>query len=191
MGKKPSMTHMRVFRCTAYAHVPGEVRRKMDFKASKNVFIGYTKGIKGYKLLEPSSKQISHARDVIFSESSFIYQVAVNHNSHIVDDDELITVLDEPNIFVPSPATHRQLQPESKDLSQIEEPAIHEPLTSKDSTSQSDQTLQFGTYVLAVDNQAPTVDPTPRRSSRHHTISPWNGTRFRYRGNPIFGLPLT
>eukprot|EP00253_Pinus_taeda_P031970 PITA_31970 len=39
-GKKPSHSHMRVFGCDAYVHVPKEKRTKLDSKSKKCIFIG-------------------------------------------------------------------------------------------------------------------------------------------------------
>jgi hypothetical protein len=52
-GKKPSLTHLRVFGCDAYVHVPKENRSKLDKKDEKCIFIGYKDGLKGYKLWNP------------------------------------------------------------------------------------------------------------------------------------------
>jgi hypothetical protein len=52
-GKKPSLTHLKVFGYEAYVHVPKENRSKLDKKAEKCIFIGYKDGLKGYKLWNP------------------------------------------------------------------------------------------------------------------------------------------
>jgi len=52
-GKKPSLSHLRVFGCDAYVHVPKEKRTKLDSKFEKFIFIGYKDGLKGYKLWNP------------------------------------------------------------------------------------------------------------------------------------------
>jgi len=49
-GKKPSLSHLRVFGCDAYVHVPKEKITKLDIKSEKCIFIGYKDGLKGYKL---------------------------------------------------------------------------------------------------------------------------------------------
>ena len=49
-SKKPSLSHLRVFGCVAYVHVPKEKRTKLDSKSKKCIFIGYKDGLKGYKL---------------------------------------------------------------------------------------------------------------------------------------------
>jgi hypothetical protein len=52
-GSKPSLTHLKVFGCEAYVHVPNENRSKLDKKDEKCIFIGYKDGLKGYKLWNP------------------------------------------------------------------------------------------------------------------------------------------
>jgi hypothetical protein len=49
-GKEPSLTHLKVFGCDAYVHVPKENMSKLDKKARKCFFIGYKDGLKGYKI---------------------------------------------------------------------------------------------------------------------------------------------
>jgi len=57
-GKKPSLSHPRVFGCDAYVHVPKEKRTKLDSKSKKGIFIGYKDGLKGYKLWNPLSRKV-------------------------------------------------------------------------------------------------------------------------------------
>jgi len=40
-GKKPDVSHLRVFGCIAYVHVLEEKTSKLDPKAEKCIFIGY------------------------------------------------------------------------------------------------------------------------------------------------------
>ena len=61
---------LKVFRCTAYAHVK---QGKLDPRALKCIFIGYPDGVKGYKLwcLEVGHKRCIISRDVTFNEDDF------------------------------------------------------------------------------------------------------------------------
>ena len=67
-GKEPSLTHLKVFGCDAYVHVPKENSSKLDKKAEKCIFIGYKDGLKGYKLWNPETKKVVYSRDVVFRE---------------------------------------------------------------------------------------------------------------------------
>lgn len=59
---------MRVFGCVSYAHVPEEMRRKLDDRSEKCVFIGYSEESKEYRLYNPVTKKYVINRDVEFKE---------------------------------------------------------------------------------------------------------------------------
>ena len=45
-----SVSHLNFFCCVAYTHVPDELRKKLDKKGQKCIFIGYSEDTKAYKL---------------------------------------------------------------------------------------------------------------------------------------------
>eukprot|EP00253_Pinus_taeda_P019205 PITA_19205 len=63
-GRKHSVTHMRVFGCVASAHVPDELRKKLDNKGEKCIFVGYSDESKAYKLYNPLTKKVIISKDV-------------------------------------------------------------------------------------------------------------------------------
>ncbi|KAJ6835827.1 MTA/SAH nucleosidase isoform X1 [Iris pallida] len=65
---KPNIQHMQVFGCIAYSHVPDHIRKKLDEKVEKCIFIGYSSVTKGYKLFNPKSGKVIVSRDVTFDE---------------------------------------------------------------------------------------------------------------------------
>ncbi len=67
-GSKPDVSNLRVFGCTAYAHVPKELRSKLDPRSRKGVFVGYEAHSKAYRILVDGKVVVS--RDVVFQESS-------------------------------------------------------------------------------------------------------------------------
>ena len=75
-GYPPSISHLRPFGCVAYAHVPEELRSKLDPSAVRCRLLGYlddddTEELMGYKLLRESDLAIIHSRDVQFDEITF------------------------------------------------------------------------------------------------------------------------
>jgi hypothetical protein len=76
-GKKPSLTHIKVFGCDAYIHVPKENKSKLDKKDEKCIFIGYKDGLKGYKLWNPETKKVVYSRDVVFREMKHVFKQEV------------------------------------------------------------------------------------------------------------------
>jgi hypothetical protein len=67
-GKKPDVSHLRVFGCITYVHVPNEKRSKLDPKAKKCIFIGYSLEQKGYRCFNSSTRKLQMSRDVMFNE---------------------------------------------------------------------------------------------------------------------------
>ncbi|MCO5581705.1 hypothetical protein L7F22_035594 [Adiantum nelumboides] len=72
-GKKPDVSHFKVFRCIAYVHVPDELRTKLDPKAEKYVLIGYSVEQKCYKCYNRVMRQVRVSRDVVFDEMATWY----------------------------------------------------------------------------------------------------------------------
>ena len=70
-GKPPCLSHLRVFGCQAWAHVPKVQRSKLEPRARPAVFVGYEQNRKGYCLFDVQAKEFFSSRDVIFDETSF------------------------------------------------------------------------------------------------------------------------
>jgi hypothetical protein len=68
-GSKHDVAHLTFFGCVAYAHVPDEMRRKMDNKGQKCIFVGYSEETKGYKLYDPVARKVIISHDVQFVEN--------------------------------------------------------------------------------------------------------------------------
>ena len=94
-GKEPSLTHLKVFGCDAYVHVPKENRSKLDKKDEKCIFIGYKDGLKGYKLWNPETRKVVYSRDVVFIEMKDVKQEVLPSKEELekiefdLKDDEL------------------------------------------------------------------------------------------------------
>ena len=69
-GKKPSVSHIRVFGCMAYAKKDAGQLRKIDDRSEAAVHLGIEPGSKAYRLYNPTSKRIIVSRDVIFDEKT-------------------------------------------------------------------------------------------------------------------------
>jgi len=54
-GKKPDVSHLRIFGCISYVHVPNEKRSKLDPKAEECIFIEYSSKQKRYRCFNPST----------------------------------------------------------------------------------------------------------------------------------------
>ena len=68
IGIKPNVGHLKMFGCMAYVRVLDELRTKLDPKAKKCVFVGYSLEQKGYKCYNIVTCQVRVSRDVVFDE---------------------------------------------------------------------------------------------------------------------------
>lgn len=91
-GKVPNISHLRIFGSAAMVHVPKEKSRKLDSKASKMLFIGYSEQTKGYRLIDTKTKKVVISRDVTFLESSIkrnFAMVPLSGSSSKLDADKI------------------------------------------------------------------------------------------------------
>lgn len=63
-GVKPTAKHLKVFGSLCYIHVPDHKRGKLDNKAVKGVFLGYSSQSKGYRVHNLETESIAVSRDI-------------------------------------------------------------------------------------------------------------------------------
>ena len=107
-GNIPNISHIRIFGCKAYVHIPDEKRRKLDVKLLEYIFLGYASNCKAFRLIHRSSGCIIESRNVHFDEDSSVAP------SHVELEIETTTVPDEKPAVKP-----KELKPIPK---AIEEP---------------------------------------------------------------------
>ena len=65
---KPNVSHLRIFGCPVYFHIPKEKRTKLEPSGKKGIFVGYSKSAKAYRIYVLGQRHIELSRDVIFEE---------------------------------------------------------------------------------------------------------------------------
>ncbi|BES97747.1 Hydra magnipapillata [Nesidiocoris tenuis] len=77
-GSKVDLSYLRVFGCVAFAYAK---RRKLDSKAERLMFVGYSDVSKGYRLFDPKTSGVKTSRDVVFFEDEIFFapKEASNH----------------------------------------------------------------------------------------------------------------
>ena len=70
-GRKPDVSHLRVWGCTAYVHIQKDKRAGLGSHMEKCVFIGYPQGYKGWKFYNPTTKKTVIAERADFDERYF------------------------------------------------------------------------------------------------------------------------
>jgi hypothetical protein len=74
LGETPNYSSLRVFRCACWPNLRPYNNHKLPFRSTRCVFLGYNSRHKGFKCLEPSTRQVYISRDVIFDESIFPFE---------------------------------------------------------------------------------------------------------------------
>lgn len=67
-GKRPNISHLRIFGCVCYAKIVKPHLRKLEDRTQMLVHLGTEPGSKAYRLLDPEKKKIIVSRDVVFDE---------------------------------------------------------------------------------------------------------------------------
>ena len=86
---KPNISHLRIFGCPVYIHVPKEKRTKLEPSRRKGIFVGYGETSKAYRIFIPGQKNIELSRDVIFEEDLAFKRVLSSEDpTHIPNSKE-------------------------------------------------------------------------------------------------------
>ena len=117
-GKRPDLSHLRVFGTKCMAHVPKERRRKWDKKSEPCIFVGYSNNSKAYRVYSLRTKSVVISRDVIFlDEKSTGTDVASTEPA--VGDEEMELVV--PSIPIEDgPAAEEEAELDESDISDYE-----------------------------------------------------------------------
>ena len=67
-GRKPDLSHLRIWGCDCYVAIPDEIRPKSGFKRFRAIFVGYEEHRIGWRVRDLHGKY-SFSNDVIFNES--------------------------------------------------------------------------------------------------------------------------
>lgn len=124
----------RIFGCVSFVHIHGPNRGKLDPRALKCLFVGYSSTQKGYKCYHPPSKRFYVSIDVTFHEhrSYFSTPYLQGENSTTEDKDEnenfLLDLEYTPKHLPVSPVSNSE-QPKSVSTSGIEESISEESVS--------------------------------------------------------------
>jgi hypothetical protein len=66
-GRKPAVSHLRVFGCLAFGKELGHIG-KLDDRSTPGVFTGYAEGSNAYRILDLGTQHVRTTRDVVFDE---------------------------------------------------------------------------------------------------------------------------
>jgi hypothetical protein len=69
-GKKLEVSHLKIFGCPVFIHIPKEKRNKLEPSRKKGIFVGYYEVSKAFRIYIPGHRHIEISRDVTFDEEA-------------------------------------------------------------------------------------------------------------------------
>ncbi|KAK8936121.1 hypothetical protein KSP39_PZI013254 [Platanthera zijinensis] len=162
-GKDPSYSHLRVFGCKAFVHVPRDERSKLDSKTRQCIFLGYGySGEFGYRFFDPVEKKLVRSRDAVFCEDQTIGDpegtVELEVDSRTVAESPMIGADDAEETVELAPAHGVDILPDN-DITTDGDPGVAEDITD--------------------DVPAPAPEPALRRSDRaRHPPARYSASEF-------------
>ena len=68
------MSHLQIFGCLVYIHMPKEKRTNMEPSGKKGNFVGYSETSKEFRIYVPSERHVEVSRDATFHEEKAFKQ---------------------------------------------------------------------------------------------------------------------
>jgi hypothetical protein len=79
IGKKPEVSHLKIFGCPVFIHIPKEKRNKMEPSGKKGIFVGYCEVSKAFSIYILGHHHIEINRDVTSDEYATLKKLRKFH----------------------------------------------------------------------------------------------------------------
>ena len=86
-GKKPEVSHLKIFGCPVYIHIPKEKRTKLDPSGKKGIFVGYYEVSKAFKIYILGFHHMEIGRDVKFNEEATLKRSRKCQHEEVYEED--------------------------------------------------------------------------------------------------------
>jgi hypothetical protein len=87
--KKPEVSHLKIFGCPVFIHIPKEKRSKMD-PSGKKIFVGYCEVSKALRIYIPGQHHIDISRDVAFDEDAVLKKSKLCQLEEVYEEEPVI-----------------------------------------------------------------------------------------------------
>jgi len=86
-GKKPEVSHLKIFSCQVYVHIPKEKRTKLDPSRKKGIFVGYCDVSKAFRIYIPGFHHMEINRNVTFDEEATLKRSRKCQHEEVYEED--------------------------------------------------------------------------------------------------------
>jgi hypothetical protein len=93
-GKKPDVSHFKIFGSSVYVHVTKNTRKKLELTAEVGIFVGYIETPHNYHVYFPNSNMTIMRRDIKFDEGKSM-RLSLERELDLHAEEELLVPKDE------------------------------------------------------------------------------------------------
>ena len=93
-GKRPAISHLRIFGSPVYIHVTKDARKKLETTIEVGIFVGYTETPHNYRVYFPNSKINVVRWDIKFIKVKAM-KLSLERELHLHAEEELLAPKDE------------------------------------------------------------------------------------------------
>ena len=94
-GKKPDISHLKIFGSPVYIHVTKDARKKLEPTAEIGIFVGYTETPHNYRVYLPDNRLTVMRWDIKFNEEKSM-KLSLERELHLHAGEELLVPKGEP-----------------------------------------------------------------------------------------------
>jgi hypothetical protein len=88
--KKPEVSHLKIFGCPVFFHIPKEKRNKLDPSRKKRIFVGYCEVSKAFRIYILGQQHIEISRDVTFDEDATLKKSKLCQLEEVYEEEPVI-----------------------------------------------------------------------------------------------------
>jgi hypothetical protein len=92
IGKKPEVSHLKIFCCTIFIHIPKEKRNKMKPSRKQGIFVGYCEVSKAFRIYILGHRHIDISRDVTFDEDATLKKSRICKLEELYEEELVIPI---------------------------------------------------------------------------------------------------
>jgi hypothetical protein len=128
--KKLEVSHLKIFGCPVFIHIPKEKRNKLEPFRKKGIFMGYCEVSKAFRIYIPGHRHIEISRDMTFDEEATLKKLRICQLEEVYEEEPINPRTTESVREVPRAAepvreviaSPDEETPEDHDITKVQEP---------------------------------------------------------------------